>query len=53
VGDGLALFFRITSAAQCYASSDYINWLRSAGFVDIQSHPVPAPAQILITGRKA
>lgn len=51
IGDGLALFFRITSAAQCYTISDYKFWLESAGFREIIIHPIPAPAQILITGR--
>lgn len=51
VGDGLALFFRITSAAQCYAPTDYIDWIKSAGFVDVKVHPTPfAPANILVTG---
>lgn len=51
VGDGLALFFRITSAAQCYTPTDYIDWIKSAGFVDVKVHPTPfAPANILVTG---
>jgi predicted O-methyltransferase YrrM len=51
VGDGLALFFRITSEAQCYKSSDYIDWLKAAGFEDIISHPTPSPSQMLVSGR--
>ena len=51
VGDGLALFFRITSAAQCYTPSDYIGWIETAGFVDVKVHPTPfSPANILVTG---
>jgi predicted O-methyltransferase YrrM len=50
VGDGMALFFRITSAAQCYTLDDYIEWIKSAGFVDIKVQPTPfAPANILLT----
>jgi cyclopropane fatty-acyl-phospholipid synthase-like methyltransferase len=51
-GDGLALFFRITSTAQCYTSADYMDWISSAGFVDVKTHPTPfAPSHILVTGR--
>jgi len=52
IGDGLALFFRITSAAQCYTSEDYIGWIKSAGFIEVKVHPTPfAPSQILVSGR--
>jgi hypothetical protein len=52
VGDGLALFFRISSGTQCYTAADYTGWIESAGFTDVVVHPTPfAPAQILITGR--
>jgi hypothetical protein len=52
VGDGFALFFRVTSTARCYATSEYLDWLARAGFVDIQAHPMPvAPFQLLATGR--
>jgi predicted O-methyltransferase YrrM len=51
VGDGLALFFRITSAAQCYTPADYIGWIQSAGFAEVKVHPTPfSPANILVTG---
>ncbi len=51
-GDGLALFFRISSGTRCYTAGDYIGWIESAGFTDITVHPTPfAPAQILVTGR--
>jgi SAM-dependent methyltransferase len=51
-GDALALFFRLTSTAQCYTSADYVGWLESAGFVDLKAHPAPfAPGHILVTGR--
>jgi predicted O-methyltransferase YrrM len=52
VGDGLALFFRISSGAQCYTPADYTGWLEKTGFTNITIHPTPlAPAQILVTGR--
>lgn len=51
IGDGLALFFHITSAAQCYTPADYTSWIKAAGFVEVTIHQIPAPAQILITGR--
>jgi predicted O-methyltransferase YrrM len=51
-GDALALFFRITSTAQCYTSADYADWLESAGFVDVKPHPAPfAASHTLVTGR--
>jgi len=52
IGDGLALMFRISSNARCYTSKDYQSMLKKAGFTDIIIHPIPAPSQILITGRK-
>jgi hypothetical protein len=52
VGDGFALFFRITSTARCYKTSEYTAWLAETGFADIQVQPTPfAPFQILATGR--
>jgi ubiquinone/menaquinone biosynthesis C-methylase UbiE len=52
VGDGFALLFRVTSTARCYATSEYLDWLARAGFVDIEAHPMPvAPFQLLATGR--
>jgi len=52
VGDGFALFFRVTSTARCYATSEYLDWLTGAGFVEVQAHPMPmAPFQLLATGR--
>ncbi|HEX4348534.1 MAG TPA: methyltransferase [Vicinamibacterales bacterium] len=31
-GDGLALYFRITSTSACYRGDDYVAWLTAAGF---------------------
>jgi ubiquinone/menaquinone biosynthesis C-methylase UbiE len=53
MGDGFALFFRVTSTARCYTTGEYIDWLTAAGFVDVQAHPLPvAPFQLLATARK-
>jgi cyclopropane fatty-acyl-phospholipid synthase-like methyltransferase len=52
VGDGFALFFRVTSTARCYTSREYLDWLKAAQFVDVQAHTLPAaPFQLLATGR--
>jgi len=51
VGDCLALFFHLTSQAKCYTASDYVEWLRAAGYEEITLHAVPSPSQILVTGR--
>jgi SAM-dependent methyltransferase len=52
MGDGFALFFRVTSTARCYSTNEYLDWLTSAGFAEVQAHPLPvAPFQLLATGR--
>ena len=52
-GDALSLFFRITSTAQCYRSSDYIEWLKSAGFENVAAQVAPfAPSSVLVTGTR-
>jgi 2-polyprenyl-3-methyl-5-hydroxy-6-metoxy-1,4-benzoquinol methylase len=52
VGDAFALYFRVTSTARCYATSEYTSWLSEAGFKDVQLQPLPfAPFQLLATGR--
>lgn len=52
MGDGFALFFRVTSTARCYTTSEYLDWLSAAGFEDAKVHPLPvAPFQLLATGR--
>jgi hypothetical protein len=49
-GDAFALFFRVTSTARCYATSEYTAWVTAAGFADVQATPLP-PFQVLVTGR--
>jgi hypothetical protein len=52
MGDGFALFFRVTSTARCYTATEYLTWLSAAGFEDVQAHPLSvAPFQLLATGR--
>jgi hypothetical protein len=52
VGDGFALFFRVTSTARCYTTGEYIDWLNAAGFEDVQQQPLAVmPFQVLVTGR--
>jgi hypothetical protein len=52
VGDAYSLFFRVTSAARCYTTSEYLDWLEAAGFSEVQIQPMPvAPFQLLATGR--
>jgi hypothetical protein len=52
MGDGFALFFRVTSTARCYTTGEYSDWLNAAGFEDVQQHRIPvAPFQVLVTGR--
>jgi hypothetical protein len=52
MGDGYALFFRVTSTARCYTTGEYIDWLNTAGFEDVQQHPLAfMPFQVLVTGR--
>ena len=51
MGDGFALFFRVTSTARCYATGEYLDWLDAAGLEAVQSHALPvAPFQVLATG---
>jgi hypothetical protein len=52
VGDAYSLFFRVTCAARCYTTSEYLDWLEAAGFSEVQIQPMPvAPFQLLATGR--
>jgi hypothetical protein len=53
IGDGAALFFRLTSNARCYHGSEYGEWLRQAGFVEVRvSRPLLSPGSVLVVGRK-
>jgi cyclopropane fatty-acyl-phospholipid synthase-like methyltransferase len=52
-GDGVALFFRLTSTASCYSGAEYAAWLTAAGFTRVRvRRPVLSPGNVLVTGRK-
>jgi SAM-dependent methyltransferase len=50
IKDGFALFFRISSAGDCYAVEQFRKWLEEAGFTNLKTSP--APTHVLVTGRK-
>lgn len=53
VGDGAALYFRLTSGARAYHGEDYAGWLRQVGFTDIRLHrPLLSPGGLLLTARQ-
>ena len=50
-GDGVALFFRLTSTAGAYHGSEYAEWLRSSGFDAVRiERPLLSPGNVLVTG---
>jgi hypothetical protein len=52
-GDGAALFFRLTSTAQCYSGRQYAAWLSAAGFSRLRvMRPLLRPGYVLVTGRR-
>lgn len=53
LGDGAALFFRLTSNARAYHANDYAGWLAAAGFTKIRvRRPLLSPGGLLLTARK-
>lgn len=53
LGDGAALFFRLTSGARAYHGADYAAWLAAAGFERIRVRRPPlSPGGLLLTARK-
>jgi hypothetical protein len=53
LGDGAALFFRLTSNARAYPADDYAGWLAAAGFGRIRvRRPLLSPGGLLLTARK-
>jgi hypothetical protein len=51
-GDGVALFFRLTSTASTYHGTQYGEWLRLAGFQDLRIiRPALSPGTVLVVGR--
>jgi 2-polyprenyl-3-methyl-5-hydroxy-6-metoxy-1,4-benzoquinol methylase len=52
-GDGIALFFRLTSTAGAYSGEEYVEWLAEAGFTRTKVvRPRLSPGAILIHARK-
>jgi 2-polyprenyl-3-methyl-5-hydroxy-6-metoxy-1,4-benzoquinol methylase len=53
-GDGVALFFRLTSSAAAYSGEEYATWLQSAGFSRTKIvRPKLRPGTVLIHARRA
>jgi O-methyltransferase len=53
-GDGVALFFRLTSTAGAYSGSEYAGWLESAGFERVKIvRPRLSPGAVLLHARTA
>jgi 2-polyprenyl-3-methyl-5-hydroxy-6-metoxy-1,4-benzoquinol methylase len=54
VGDGAALFFRLTSTAGTYHGSEYARWLGDAGFARVTiKRSRLAAGNVLVCGRRA
>ena len=52
-GDGIALFFRLTSSAAAYSGEEYAEWLKGAGFQRIKIvRPKLSPTRVLIHARR-
>ena len=52
LGDGTALFFRLTSTASCYSGEEYARWMKEAGLKKVRiQRPLLSPAGVLVTGR--
>jgi hypothetical protein len=52
-GDGVALFFRLTSTAAAYSGDEYARWLGDAGFRQIKIvRPRLRPGTVLVHGRR-
>ncbi len=48
----MALLFRVTSGSAVYASGDYVDWLRAAGWSKVRVRRFPStPGQVLVTAR--
>lgn len=51
-GDGIALFFRLTSTAGAYSGDEYAAWLRAAGFERVKIvRPALRPGNVLVHAR--
>jgi ubiquinone/menaquinone biosynthesis C-methylase UbiE len=52
-GDGLALYFRISSTSACFRGADYVRWLEQAGFSAPRCvRSVRLPSRVLVVATK-
>jgi hypothetical protein len=52
-GDGVALFFRLTSSAAAYSGQEYAQWLTDAGFAQVKIvRPRLRPGTVLVHARR-
>jgi 2-polyprenyl-3-methyl-5-hydroxy-6-metoxy-1,4-benzoquinol methylase len=52
-GDGVALFFRLTSSASAYSGEEYSQWLATAGFTRTRIvRPAMRPGAVIVHGRR-
>jgi hypothetical protein len=52
-GDGVALFFRLTSSAAAYSGEEYARWLSDAGFTSVKVvRPALRPSTVLVHARR-
>jgi hypothetical protein len=52
-GDGVALFFRLTSTAGAYHGDQYAEWMRRTGFDRVMIvRPAMSPGNVLVTARR-
>lgn len=52
-GDGVALFFRLTSSAAAYSGEEYARWLKDAGFTRTKIvRPRLRPGSVLVHARR-
>jgi cyclopropane fatty-acyl-phospholipid synthase-like methyltransferase len=53
-GDGVALFFRLTSTAGAYHGDQYVDWMRRTGFDRVAIvRPAMSPGNVLVTARRS
>jgi hypothetical protein len=52
-GDGVALFFRLTSSASAYSGDEYAQWMTNAGFIHTKIvRPRLRPGTVLVHARR-
>jgi hypothetical protein len=54
MGDGVALFFRLTSTAACYHGDQYAAWLSAAACTSVRViRPLLSPGNVLVVGKRS